>query len=175
MTQHDPNTAQTLSRYAAGSPRCPRCQGALHEIEEPVAARPTRLIAVAAGALIVLTGCTSDPEPESSPTPAPSTSASAPVDLAAFYDQEVDWKGCDGDFDCATLTVPADYDDPESGTLELEVIRLRAKDPIGSLILNPGGPGGSGFRSCLQLPAETGRRHHQVAAGRTGPGPAGGI
>ena len=38
-----------------------------------------------------------------------------------------------------------------------------------------GGPGGSGFRSRLQLPAETGRRHHQVAAGRTGPGPAGGI
>ena len=109
-----------------------------------MAARPTRLIAAAAGALIVLTGCTSDPEPESSPTPAPSTSASAPVDLAAFYDQEVDWKGCDGDFDCATLTVPADYDDPESGTLELEVIRLKAKDPMGSLILNPGGPGGSG-------------------------------
>ena len=109
-----------------------------------MAARPTRLIAVAAGALIALTACTSDPEPESSPTPAPSTSASAPVDLAAFYDQEVDWKGCDGDFDCATLTVPADYDDPESGTLELEVIRLKAKDPMGSLILNPGGPGGSG-------------------------------
>ena len=107
-------------------------------------ARPTRLIAVAAGALIVLTGCTSDPEPASSPTAVPSTSASAPVDLAAFYEQEVDWKGCDGDFDCATLTVPADYDNPESGTLELEVIRLRAKDPMGSLILNPGGPGGSG-------------------------------
>ena len=109
-----------------------------------MAARPTRLIAVAAGALIALTACTSAPEPEASPTPAPSTSASAPVDLAAFYNQDVNWKGCDGGFDCATLTVPADYDDPESGTLELEVVRLKAKDPMGSLILNPGGPGGSG-------------------------------
>ena len=107
-------------------------------------ARPTRLIAVAAGTLIVLSACTSDPEPESSPTPVPSTSASASVDLAAFYNQDVDWNGCDGGFECANLTVPADYDNPDSGTLELEVVRLKAKDPLGSLILNPGGPGGSG-------------------------------
>ena len=61
-----------------------------------------------------------------------------------FYGQKVRWEGCGGDFDCTKLKVPADYDNPGAGTLELDVVRVRAKDPKGSLILNPGGPGGSG-------------------------------
>ena len=104
----------------------------------------SRLTLIGASTLVLLGACTSGSEPEQPPEFSVVASQPAPVDLAAFYDQNVDWKGCDGDFDCATLTVPADYDNPESGTLELEVIRLRAKDPMGSLILNPGGPGGSG-------------------------------
>ena len=107
-------------------------------------ARSARLLVVGAAILVLLGACTSGSRPDQPPESSVVASRPAPVDFAAFYDQEVDWKGCDGDFDCATLTVPADYDDPDSGTLELEVIRLRAKDPMGSLILNPGGPGGSG-------------------------------
>ncbi len=42
------------------------------------------------------------------------------------------------------VRVPADYDDAEAGSLELDVVRLRGKNSQGSLILNPGGPGGSG-------------------------------
>ncbi|HUC32810.1 MAG TPA: hypothetical protein VMS14_05365, partial [Ilumatobacteraceae bacterium] len=48
------------------------------------------------------------------------------------------------------LDVPLDYADPEGDTIELYVVRHRAQDPdrrIGSLLVNPGGPGfgGSGL------------------------------
>lgn len=59
------------------------------------------------------------------------------------------WRGCGGGFDCATVTVPVDYLDPSSGTIDLAVVRRPAGDPsrrIGTLIMNPGGPGASGVR-----------------------------
>jgi len=43
--------------------------------------------------------------------------------------------------------VPLDYDHPRGATISLALIRLPAGDParkIGSIFLNPGGPGGSG-------------------------------
>ena len=52
-----------------------------------------------------------------------------------------------GGFECATVRVPLDYDQPDGTKIELDLIRLRASDPderIGSLFMNPGGPGGSG-------------------------------
>ncbi len=68
-------------------------------------------------------------------------------DLSAFYDQELDWKDCDGN-DCATLEVPLDYADPHGETIELSVLRVPATGKqdrrVGSLVVNPGGPGGSG-------------------------------
>lgn len=49
-------------------------------------------------------------------------------------------------FDCASLPVPLDYTDPQSETLSLALIRVNAtKEPVlGSILLNPGGPGLSG-------------------------------
>lgn len=50
-------------------------------------------------------------------------------------------------FDCATITVPLDYTQPTGRTIDIAMVRWPA-DPggsrIGSLLLNPGGPGGSG-------------------------------
>jgi pimeloyl-ACP methyl ester carboxylesterase len=57
-------------------------------------------------------------------------------------------RGGDG-FQCATATVPLDYDRPRGRTITLALIRLPAADParrIGSLFPNPGGPGGSGVQ-----------------------------
>ena len=57
------------------------------------------------------------------------------------------WTDCGKGFQCATISVPKDYDDLTAGFLDLSLIRLPASDPadrIGSLIVNPGGPGGSG-------------------------------
>ncbi len=58
----------------------------------------------------------------------------------------LNWKPCDEGFECATLKVPVDHAQPEGKELELGLVRVPAADPehrIGSLITNPGGPGGS--------------------------------
>jgi pimeloyl-ACP methyl ester carboxylesterase len=63
------------------------------------------------------------------------------------------WTGClsdearAADLECAQLTVPVDRSDPDGDTLELELARLPHQGPerIGSLLVNPGGPGGSGI------------------------------
>jgi pimeloyl-ACP methyl ester carboxylesterase len=60
------------------------------------------------------------------------------------------WHACGPDapaFECATAQVPLDYDQPKAATISLALTRLPATDRrhrIGSLFLNPGGPGGSG-------------------------------
>jgi pimeloyl-ACP methyl ester carboxylesterase len=57
------------------------------------------------------------------------------------------WSACRDGFECATVPVPLDHGDPTGGQIGVSVIRLPAGLPgqrIGSLLLNPGGPGGSG-------------------------------
>ena len=63
---------------------------------------------------------------------------------------KVNWSPCfraEGPFQCATVGVPLDYDQPGGAKISIALVRLPAADPsrrIGSLFLNPGGPGGSG-------------------------------
>jgi pimeloyl-ACP methyl ester carboxylesterase len=60
------------------------------------------------------------------------------------------WGSCGEGFEafqCTTAVVPLDYDQPKGKQISLALARLPATDPshkIGSLFLNPGGPGGSG-------------------------------
>jgi pimeloyl-ACP methyl ester carboxylesterase len=57
------------------------------------------------------------------------------------------WSGCFQRFQCTTARVPLDYDRPRGALISLALIRLPASGPgakIGSIFLNPGGPGGSG-------------------------------
>ncbi|TMF38337.1 MAG: alpha/beta hydrolase [Chloroflexi bacterium] len=58
------------------------------------------------------------------------------------------WSGCGGSFQCASITVPLDYSNRSPGSIEIATIRKPATDSshrIGSLILDPGGPGISGI------------------------------
>ncbi|MDQ1619451.1 MAG: hypothetical protein QOE19_2020 [Actinomycetota bacterium] len=117
-----------------------------------------------AAALVVLalavTGCTTggDRAADGPAASSPSVTASgaggtgstaAPDDprLARFYDQEVSWRGCGEGFQCAQVEVPIDYARPAGKTIKLSVNRLRARgdNRIGSLLVNPGGPGASGL------------------------------
>jgi pimeloyl-ACP methyl ester carboxylesterase len=81
----------------------------------------------------------------------------APRSLVRFYRQTLAWKDCGGGFQCATLTVPLDYQRPRAETIGIAVIRKPAGDPsrrLGSLVINPGGPGASGTdfaRSAAQV------------------------
>ena len=76
-----------------------------------------------------------------------------PATLAGYYAQTLRWQPCDKVFQCARLLVPFDYRRPAWRRFSLPVIRLRATDPakrIGSLVVNPGGPGGSGISYAMQ-------------------------
>jgi pimeloyl-ACP methyl ester carboxylesterase len=69
-----------------------------------------------------------------------------PKTLSGYYAQEIDWKSCRQDFQCATLVVPIDYKKLSTGTFEIALLKYEARTSkkLGSLIVNPGGPGGSG-------------------------------
>jgi pimeloyl-ACP methyl ester carboxylesterase len=73
---------------------------------------------------------------------------------------KLNWAACDDGFECATATVPLDYLKPRGRTISLALIRLPASDRaqrIGSLFVNPGGPGGSGVeivRAARQIYSE---------------------
>jgi pimeloyl-ACP methyl ester carboxylesterase len=58
---------------------------------------------------------------------------------------ELNWADCGpAGAQCATATVPKDYDNPHAGTLDVAVAKSPATDPahrIGSLFFNFGGPG----------------------------------
>lgn len=67
------------------------------------------------------------------------------------------WTSCYTDLgvtnaQCAMVPAPLDYDDPDGEQIEVAVVRMLAADQenkIGSLFLNPGGPGGSGVEFAL--------------------------
>lgn len=58
------------------------------------------------------------------------------------------WTSCSDGFECGNVAVPLDYAHPEGDTIKVALIRKKATDPskrIGSILLNPGGPGASGI------------------------------
>ncbi|HWH97387.1 MAG TPA: alpha/beta hydrolase, partial [Pseudolysinimonas sp.] len=56
------------------------------------------------------------------------------------------WHDLGDGLDETTVTVPLDWDEPTGETIELAVARHRAsRNSMGSLLMNPGGPGGSGY------------------------------
>lgn len=64
----------------------------------------------------------------------------------------IEWDDC-GTAECGTLDVPYDYDDPSKGSFTLALAKHEATgDRIGSLLVNPGGPGFGGMVLALQAP-----------------------
>ncbi|MGN9911036.1 alpha/beta fold hydrolase [Phytohabitans sp. LJ34] len=56
--------------------------------------------------------------------------------------------------ECGTVSVPLDYRRPHGRTITVALTRLKARDQahrLGSLALNPGGPGGSGYLMPVEL------------------------
>ncbi|MFI6278290.1 alpha/beta hydrolase [Streptomyces sp. NPDC050988] len=112
--------------------------------------RRTVLGTAAAASLLLLAGCA---------PAAPPPGSGADADLGAYLGQELDWVKCEDTatstkdaelfanpaLQCASVEVPLDYDDPEGERARVALTRLPAAgDAEGSLLLNPGGPGGSG-------------------------------
>jgi pimeloyl-ACP methyl ester carboxylesterase len=100
--------------------------------------RVTRILAAAA-ALALLSGCTAAPAPSGS-------GSGAPAGFESIYEQQVFWNSCNDGFDCTTVSAPVDWSDPESDRIQLAVVRQESTNTTkGSVLTNPGGPGGSGF------------------------------
>ncbi|WP_282797070.1 alpha/beta hydrolase [Streptomyces sp. CC224B] len=96
-----------------------------------------------------------------------------PKGLASYYGQKLSWRECGvPGFECATLRAPRDYAKPGAGDVRLAVSRKRAtgqKDArLGSLLVNPGGPGGSAIGylqsfAALGYPEKVRARYDMVA------------
>ncbi|GAY07133.1 alpha/beta hydrolase [Pseudonocardia sp. N23] len=130
-----------------------------------VSPRRTALAVLAAAASVVLASCT---VPVAGVAMA-ATSGTGPTGLDRYYTQQFDWGPCTpfaGDdaqrtafaapgLDCATMTVPLDYSAPDGRVAEIAVLRHRttAAEKVGSLVVNPGGPGGSGISLAAQFGA----------------------
>jgi pimeloyl-ACP methyl ester carboxylesterase len=99
--------------------------------------------------VVVAAGCTGS---SSDPPGAAAASRPHPTTLAGYYAQALAWTPCDKGFQCARLYVPFDYARPAGPAFSLPVIKLPAAKPaqrIGALVINPGGPGGSGVTYAL--------------------------
>lgn len=64
------------------------------------------------------------------------------------HTDKIEWSSCGDGYECGRLLVPLDYQNKTPGHANLAVGRLLAKNTtarLGSLFVNPGGPGGSGL------------------------------
>ncbi|MFI9629877.1 alpha/beta hydrolase [Streptomyces sp. NPDC052042] len=130
--------------------------------------RPLRILALALGtAGLLVSGCSGD----GAATPSPSAPVT-PAALRPYYEQRLDWRDCGVEgFQCAKMKAPLDYAKPEGDDIDLAVSRVRATGPgerIGSLLVNPGGPGGSAVGylqnfAALGYPAQIRARYDMVA------------
>jgi len=91
-------------------------------------------VAVLLASLLLLTSCAAtEPEPLST--------------LSQYETQQLKWRDCYGNYQCSYMLVPIDYADLSLGAFSLSLLRFQALDQdrrIGSLVVNPGGPGASG-------------------------------
>jgi pimeloyl-ACP methyl ester carboxylesterase len=106
-------------------------------------------LVVGVAVALVLAGCSGAGSDDVVPLPevsdAPTTDPASDPALAGFYRQQVSWGDCGDGFECAQVMVPVDWATPSGETITLAAKRLPASgDRIGSLFINPGGPGVSG-------------------------------
>ena len=107
--------------------------------------RKSALALATAGLLI--SGCTDGNSSSSAAGSTPSGGAAPSAALQPYYAQQLKWRACGVEgFECSTMKAPLDYAKPDGDSVKLAVARKKATGPgkrLGSLQVNPGGPGGS--------------------------------
>jgi len=94
-----------------------------------------RLIAALAICALLLSGCVKEVKPLKLET------------LQDFQAQPIKWRTCFDTLQCTDVLVPIDYTNIKQGTFKVSVLKHPAsnkQDRIGSMFVNPGGPGASG-------------------------------
>ena len=109
--------------------------------------RATSITATALALTLALSGCASWFATDAGPTESTPTGEQVTNDLDPFYSQVLQWSDCGNGLQCTDASAPLDYTDPAAGDVSLALVRHVAtgNDRIGSLLVNPGGPGGSGY------------------------------
>ena len=107
--------------------------------------RRIALIAAALAVVLPLSGCTTWFQPPA--TASKPTGETVKAGFEEFYGQTLAWTSCGEKLECAKASAPLNWDDPSGETIELALARQSATSgtAIGSLLVNPGGPGGSGY------------------------------
>ena len=103
-----------------------------------------RPFAIAATLALTISGCGN--------SSSSSNTAENPLNTTTdFIVNPIEWKPCDGsantEVECGNIEVPFDYADPDQGSFVLFVKKHNAASPadrIGSMMVNPGGPGFGG-------------------------------
>ncbi len=126
-------------------------------------------VAVTLVATLFLAACTTDALPATQWNPPASGS---PGQRAGT----INWKSCQSEAlkispsfpksmtaTCGSVTVPADWSKAKDGkatdgkTLDIQMVRIHLNsqtDPIGTVLMNPGGPGGSGFDFAVRIASQ---------------------
>ncbi|HEY2578122.1 MAG TPA: alpha/beta hydrolase [Streptosporangiaceae bacterium] len=111
--------------------------------------RPSRLLpaaATTAALALAVAACSSGGQ-------APAGSGASPGAVNAAAGTSLSWRSCPGgggaQMRCASLRVPLDYSHPSGRKITLALSGVQATAPVsqrrGVLLVNPGGPGGSGL------------------------------
>lgn len=144
------------------------------------AARGLGLVAAVATAAIALSGCTalagmlpgaivagSDQAGGSTPTDLPDRPEGTEAGMGA---QAPNWRDCGGGLQCADVYAPLDWQDPAGELITLRLVKHAATehDPMGTLFVNPGGPGASGVDYLLNsldysIPSEVQRDYDVIS------------
>ena len=122
---------------------------------QPARRRITGALAVVTAVVLALSGCatwftgtlTGSGGPSTLSTSTP-TAEDVPAELQKFYGQVLDWSSCGGPFLCANATAPLDWSNPTGDTVSLALIKKPTSggaEKLGTLFVNPGGPGGSAY------------------------------
>ena len=102
---------------------------------------------VAAGLTSLLAGCAAPVDAPIPGGPQPTADSSIADEFLPFYEQQLTWSSCgESQTFCSNLEVPADWTNPEGKRFKLAIIYRKAdsREPLGSILFNPGGPGSSG-------------------------------
>jgi pimeloyl-ACP methyl ester carboxylesterase len=143
----------------------------------PRVSRPLRLTAVLV-TMLTIGGCSAEAAGDRQPADVVGAkpgvqrevgpTGQVPQGLERFYGQSPIWGGCaefatterteelfaDPRLQCTRVEVPLDYANPQGRTAQLGLLRRPAENPqerLGSLLVNPGGPGASGMSAAASL------------------------
>lgn len=96
--------------------------------------------------LLVLVACNSAKGSTTESTPTTSGGTASRTEAVRSWSSDIEWTACGNGIQCGSFDVPLDYSAPDEGVFTLPIVKHVAtatNSRIGSLLINPGGPGGA--------------------------------